>query len=205
MHNNKNKPICCVLVSTDDITDKDNKEQQLAKAELFSQGNATLKNRKKYYKDSAIVVKNNIYCFNSNKKGLSNIKQELVENKDSILCVVGHHEIFGKIGVMNTDGFTPFELADKIALELDDDISKISNIYFYVCNSATLKTDNSYCYLFYDYMKTRYKVENLVVGGFDGFIYEDTKHKKTYLTETYNDYKKKVRADENMIFYKNIK
>jgi hypothetical protein len=34
-------------------------------------------------------------------------------------------------------------------------------------------------------------MQDLIVGGFDGFIHEDTKHKRTYISSLYEDDKKK--------------
>jgi hypothetical protein len=50
-------------------------------------------------------------------------------------------------------------------------------------------------------MQTKYNNKNLIVGGFVGFLFEDPKHKHTYLTQTYNDYKKKVRAENHIVYF----
>jgi hypothetical protein len=178
-------------------------ESFLRTAELFSQANSTIKNRKSQLKNEKCIVKNNAYCFNSEKKGISNLKNELAIN-GSILYIVGHHHYIGELGREFMRGFTPEQLADKIAHELDDQIANIKCIQFYTCDSAynyAELNNDSYCNKFYKYMKNKYKTKDLIVGGFIGYLFEDTKHKRTYITPVYNDYSKKFRAEEKIVYF----
>jgi hypothetical protein len=170
--------------------------------ELLFQGALTLKNRKKFHGDKK--VKDIIYCFDpkNEKKSLSHIKNELIEN-NSILYIVGHHENFGKIGPMDSIGFTPEQIADMLYLELKENISLIKNVCFFACNTAyhPENTNDSYCGKFLKYMKNKYKNKNLVVGGFIGFLFEDPIKKRTYLSKEYSDKSKIIRADDNIIYF----
>jgi hypothetical protein len=200
-------PIHAVLAATNDIDIKNSREKNESILELFLQSKITLQNRKKILEKTKCIVKNNTFCFGSNKKSLSKIKYELTI-EGSILYVVGHHEQYGRIGPTCNEGFSPEEFADKLADELGDCISQIKCVQFYVCNSAYSHDNdinNSFCGNFYKYMQTKYNNKNIIVGGFIGFLFEDPKHKHTYLTQTYNDYKKKVRAENNIIFLHNKK
>lgn len=40
-----------------------------------------------------------------------------------------------------------------------------------------------------------------MVGGFGGYLYEDIKKKRTYLSYVYDCYKKKKRVEDNMICF----
>lgn len=181
-----------VLIAYDDTEIQDKK----LVTELFFQGNLTLKNRKKM----SANVKNEVFCFNSktNKKSLLNIKDDI-----NSIYIVGHHDFFLNIGLHNTVGFTPEKIADKLNDELKDKIKNIKYIYFFVCNSALEHEGESYCSLFYKYMKNKYKCNNLIVGGFIGFLFEDPIKKRTYLSKDYGCYDKIYRADDNIILFGN--
>jgi hypothetical protein len=172
--------------------------------ELLFQGALTIKNRKKFHGDKK--VKDIIFCFNpiNKKKSLSNMKDDLI-HKDSILYIVGHHENFGKIGTMNSIGFTPEQLADMLYLELEQNIALIKQICFFACNTAyhPENINDSYCGKFLKYMKDKYKNKNLIVAGFIGFLFEDPIKKRTYLSKEYNDKSKIIRADDNIIYFHN--
>ncbi len=186
-----------------------NTKDNLALSELFIQGKITIKNRKKYLQKEKCIVKNEIFSLgiNESNNNISKIKDDLI-NQGSVLYIVGHHEKYGRIGASGEDGFTPEELADNLAKELGDNIKEIKCIQFYVCNSAYSNDgyeENSYCGKFYNYMREKYNNNNLIVGGFIGFLFEDPKHKHTYITQTYDDYKKKTRAESQMIYFNEIK
>lgn len=187
------KPINAVMVVADD----DEKNESVS--ELFSQGNATLKNRKK-----SVECRNKVFCLESTKRSISQIKEELTI-PGSILYVVGHHEEFGRIGLCGFRGLNPEELGDKIAKLLGDSILRIKEIHFYVCNSAYHEEDKmlSYCGRFWNYLQNKYNSSELVVAGFVGYIWEDVKHKRTYVSQTYGDYTKKIRAEEKIVYFKN--
>lgn len=102
--------INAVLAATDDINSKNSSNNNSAIAELFSQSNATLKNRIKYA-GKISKFENKIFCFCSEKKSIANIKCKLTI-PGSILYIVGHHENYGKNGPSGANGFTPEELAD---------------------------------------------------------------------------------------------
>lgn len=61
----------------------------------------------------------------------------------------------------------------------------------------------SYCELFLLHIKNKYKVDNLRIGGFIGFLFEDRKKKKTYIAENYNDNSKKYTEQKIKLFFIN--
>lgn len=184
-----------VLVAYDE-EDKDKINNKNYIDEIFFQGNLTLKNRKKFHDN----MKKAVFCFNSKNKNKSLL--QIKEQIDTIF-VVGHHENFCEIGLMHSPGITPENFCDKLYFECKENIKNIQKIIFFVCNSAcdNIKND-SFCARFYNYFHAKYKNDNLIVGGFIGFLFEDPIKKRTYLTKKYNDYSKIYRADDNIIYYK---
>jgi len=171
--------------------------------ELQFQGNLTIKNRTKYHSNN--IVKKHCYFLNDDKYSLGEIKEKL-SLSGSILYIVGHHEIFGQIGMLQSFGITPEDLASNLSIELGCHIKKIKKIIFFVCNSMyhSESTSKSYCGRFHKCM-LEYGNTDVQIGGFNGFLFEDPIKKRTYLSPVYGEYDKLKRADDNIIWITNKK
>jgi hypothetical protein len=171
-----------------------NVERTDAYFELMYQAKMTLDNRKKYLqkknKNKKINMKPHIYNLSCDRYSIEKL---LESNKIDTLYIVAHHEIIGELD----QGITPEQLADQfIKYNLDN----VCNIHFYTCNGA-LDGINSYCGIFANRLWNKYNIKHLVIGGFIGYLHEDTKNKHTYLSPIYNNYQKKERCEDKIILF----
>lgn len=169
-------------------------------SELIHQAKMTLNNIKHRTKNKQIIFGKHIY-------DLSN--DDYIKDKNINSCtiyVVAHHEHFGRIGLMETENsMTAYEFVDKLVnITSKEDLHKIQQIIFYTCNSAYHDEDinQSYCGIVANLLWTKHNAKHIIVGGFDGFLYEDDKKKRTYISDVYGCYKKKKRAEDNIIYFR---
>jgi hypothetical protein len=165
--------------------------------ELIQQAKTTLNNRKYRNKDKKIIFGKHIYNL-SNNKYIADI-----HINSYTIYVVAHHEHFGKIGLTKTnDGMSPQEFVDKLVNVTSKD--NLHKIIFYTCNSAYHDYDLnlSYCGITANILWNKYNAKHIMIYGFDGYLYEDIKKKRTYISNVYDCYKKKKRAEDNMICFK---
>ncbi len=190
-----------MVVSEDSHQDKFTDVEQRCIRELFQQGKATLLTRKYNLKECRVKISSKVHCLNSPSKGIGSLKIELTQPQ-STLYVVAHHEEQGRIGPEGMTGFTPGELAKKLADEFKENLQLVQNIHFYTCNSAYHEEDlaKSYCGQFFNYMQCEYHAQQLTVVGFLGFLSEDHRHRHTYVSAEYNSNHKK-RAEEQMVYF----
>jgi hypothetical protein len=190
-----------MVVSEDSQQAKFSDNEQIYIRELFQQGKATLLTRKYNLKECPVHISSKVHCLNSPSKGIGSLKMELTQ-PNSTLYVVAHHEEQGRIGPIGMTGFTPSELAQKLAIEFEEKMQMVQNIHFYTCNSAYHEEDlsKSYCGQFIHYMQQEYHAEQLTVVGFLGFLSEDHRHHHTYVSAEYDSNIKK-RAEEQMVYF----
>ena len=168
---------------------------------LFQEARATLRCRERYNKQARFSQR--IHCFGSNRHSLSSIASQLT-HPESVLYIAGHHECWGEIGAADEHGMTPLALAEALFEQLGPElISQLRSIQLYCCNSAYDRRNLrlSYCGKFAEIMWGRFGATNLVVTGVLGFLYEDDKHKRTYVSPGYNDYDRKKRVEEQLVTF----
>lgn len=181
-----------VIIPICDKTQNNNKY-----VELITQAKITLKNIKHRNKNQNIIFDKNIHDFSESYNIDKNIN-------NYVIYVVAHHEHLGKIGYLNSpDGIKPFEFVDNlINIFFKNNLHKINKIIFYTCNSIYHEYDinKSYCGKVADILWNKYKFHNIIIGGFNGFLYEDRIKKRTYISNVFNCYKKKKRAEDCIIY-----
>lgn len=180
--------------------------------ELLYQAKTTLANRKHYFKRTKqnITMSPHVYNLSNDKYNIYDYIRKCTDDNKKIEClyIVAHHEILFEIGLTGESGISPKILAknlvDKVSI---DGLNNIKRIDFFTCNSAhnylngENSSNNSYCGKFSNEMWNKYCMQHIIIGGFNGFLYEDIKKKHTYIAPYYDNYVKKFRCEECIILF----
>lgn len=178
--------------------------------ELLAQAKTTLINRKHYLNKTKSTIKLSPHIFNlleDDKYSMkTQVKKCIARNINiSTIYVVAHHERYDEIGLTGEEGIDPKVMANIFLDQFGKEgLHQINRIDFFTCNSAYsgISKMESYCGKFATELWTKSGLTHLVIGGFDGFLYEDIKKKHTYIAPIYDDYVKKLRCDDYIVLFK---
>lgn len=176
--------------------------------ELLAQAKTTLINRRHYLNktNSKTKLSPHIYNLSSDKYNIFDYVKKCIKDniRIDIVYIVAHHERYDEIGLTGEKGILPITLAKEFSDNAGEDgLNIIDRIDFFTCNSAYsgISKMESYCGKFARELWIQSNNKNIVIGGFNGFLFEDVKKKHTYIAPVYDDYVKKVRCDDYIVLF----